>query len=321
MSSNALKLALESWFNIANYDDFRGLSDEQVKKQLDFRFGLLSEVENIEALYELGVNQLHDNCFESPDYYYWRSIVQGTPLIDFEKEYRTTEEIKFDEESHDLLLYVQRQAELDREEYLTDRPEEKLFWEQFDKIPGSFNHILKGNSVVKGLHITTLKEIHDELLNINVFGSGQLFDGIDPQYLRSDVNSVITDKNIRLYGRNTESVYLDIDLTGGTDAEILDHIKGLLPIWRKKLNIPSPKKLKVTPTVFKKALTYNLIPLLDLKIWSAMFGLTLTNQYCADLLFNNDPDRGTADYMKLTVKPWFKKVEALLIKEQYTDFY
>ncbi|WP_257468376.1 DUF6387 family protein [Providencia rettgeri] len=83
-----------------------------------------------------------------------------------------------------------------------------------------------------------------------------------------------------------EQVMISLDLTC-RDEYLIENITNLLPIWRKELNLPEPKRPISGDwnSVRKKILEYKIIPLIDLKSWAKATGNSITNGVLTVSLF------------------------------------
>lgn len=91
-----------------------------------------------------------------------------------------------------------------------------------------------------------------------------------------------------------------------TDHEILEAIKTLLPIWRKKTGYPEPQKILQKPSDMKRVVKYKLIPLLDLKSWANIEKVKIENRVLVTALFP-DGEYGENNLTQ-TIMPFLKKV-------------
>lgn len=107
-----------------------------------------------------------------------------------------------------------------------------------------------------------------------------------------------------------------IDLDGSTDAEILEELRELLPMWRKQLNLPEPAKNEcgvVGPSTIKRMIEYRVIPMLDLMIWAKINGFEYSAEQLSRVLY---PDViVSAKHVNDTRKPFAMK----FMDENYTD--
>jgi len=116
--------------------------------------------------------------------------------------------------------------------------------------------------------------------------------------------SVVSQK---FYLSAMETVDVSLDLKHYTDKEIVDDIKILLPKWRNELKIKEPpNKPHTEETRLKKVLHYEIIPLLDLKIWCEVNKNEITQSVYAGALFP-EHDRGDTEF-KQTIIPFLKKL-------------
>lgn len=307
---------LNSWFKLENYAYISQLNDEQVHEQINFRDLILDDAERLKDKHDLEQDALYENCFESPEYYRWRSVIQGKPVIDFSHEYRTQKEIEDDEEREQELRAIQAANEKDNQEYLDNNPKEKSFWLEFQRMTDNFHGLrVSGSNLVRGMEVKELKSIYEYFTEAGLIGKHHILNDLDARLFFADINMVIRSEFPELFNQGHNNFFTSIDLANATDTEILDQLRDLLPMWRKELNIPMPKKRTVTPTLFGKVASYRIIPYLDIRIWSALYGFRFTHQQYGDILFPDDSNRATSDYIKQTLLPHTLKVLAILDRE------
>ena len=307
---------LKKWFRLENYTDIATFSDKQIHEQISFRDIVISDAERLESKFDLAQDNIYENCFESPDYHRWRAVIQGGPIIDFSHEYRTPEQIKDDEKSERELRAIQDELAQDKQKYLDDNPAEKAYWLEFQRVTDHFNGLrVSGSNLVKAMDVKALKVIYEDFAEDGLIGEQHLLNGLDSKLFFADINMTMKSYGIDRYSHGYNDFYSSLDLANATDTEILEQMKILLPMWRKELDIPEPAKRAVTPSLFKKAASYRIIPYLDIKIWSALFGIKFTHQQYADILFPDNENRATADFIKQTVIPHTQKILAILDRE------
>lgn len=279
---------IPNWFNLSNYLGLKDLSDEEAFEQLEFRYALLLVLETqSSSLNE--ESQTEDNIFESPEHYRWRSIVRGGPIINFQKDYRTPQEIDDDNHAAEWLSKIQNDAEVNNKVYLKAHPQQQAYWSEWDKEMDCARlnrRALTANNAIKGIQVSQLSYIYNEFVENGLIGKQHILGGIAGSAHYSDISCAAIMNGINIYG-NT-GAYIDIDLAMATDDEIVRQIKLFLPKWRKTLNVPPPNSSKPTPTLFSKIVPYRIIPYLDLVIWSSLYDYHITHELFSNTLF---PDK------------------------------
>lgn len=304
------------WFVIENYEPFNKLEESQIVEQLKFRYGLLinptplSEVRELNGgLVPVDFNDHENSTFESPECFMWRAIIRGEPLINFQKEYRTLQEIEQDSENEDFMSAIQEQTELSNQEFLKSNPDEAQIFKEMEKSIEIYKRkstSLPGSNIVNTISVRSIKNIYESLVENNLLGEQHLMNGISSDTFFSDVNMALMENEIKLWGTSKHDVFLNIDLKSANDKEIIEQITNLLPLWRDKLNIPSPKVAKESPTLFSKVVPYKIIPYLDLRIWADLFGFQISYENICLSLF--DEGSRDTDSFKQVVIPHEKKL-------------
>ncbi|MDI5837818.1 DUF6387 family protein [Shewanella xiamenensis] len=142
-------------------------------------------------------------------------------------------------------------------------------------------------------------------------------DRIKPRSLESDAISYSDPRLIPIEGSQSDLAILAVNLEQADDTTILNEVAYLLRQLRQQLTIPAPKRKQTKQAniqTFKKALTYKVIPYLDLMLychnhmplthqddWQA---LSFTQPALVRLLFNNELD---IESFKKTHIPFYKK--------------
>ncbi|MBN3055185.1 DUF6387 family protein [Pectobacterium brasiliense] len=85
------------------------------------------------------------------------------------------------------------------------------------------------------------------------------------------------------------SVMIEIDLTAGTDEEIAESLKALLPQWRKIRGIePEPSdSVRFGYGTIKKIINYRLLPILDILIWAKRNDIRVSDDRLSTLLHSD----------------------------------
>ncbi len=85
------------------------------------------------------------------------------------------------------------------------------------------------------------------------------------------------------------SVMIEIDLTAGTDEEIAESLKAVLPQWRKMRGIePEPSdSVRFGYGTIKKIINYRLLPILDILIWAKRNDIRVSDDRLSTLLHSD----------------------------------
>ncbi len=114
--------------------------------------------------------------------------------------------------------------------------------------------------------------------------------------------------------RCREGAAIFINLEEFTNKELINDFQILLPKWRSQLNIEEPEDVILAKqTDIQKVLSYEIIPLLDLKIWCEMSNKEIAHSVYAGTLFP-DLNRGETEF-KQTILPFFNKITSLRYRE------
>lgn len=105
-------------------------------------------------------------------------------------------------------------------------------------------------------------------------------------------------------------LYLWLNIKRLTDDEVIEHIKIMLPQWRKEYGITEPEigLFRFGLSTIKKVISLRTIPMLDLMLWANHRGVKISNEQMSRLLYPNDSEviRGGAQ-IKDTDKPFAEK--------------
>ncbi|WP_263405455.1 DUF6387 family protein [Pectobacterium versatile] len=105
-------------------------------------------------------------------------------------------------------------------------------------------------------------------------------------------------------------LYLWLNIKRLTDDEVIEHIKIMLPQWRKEYGITEPEigLFRFGLSTIKKVISLKIIPMLDLMLWANHRGVKISNEQMSRLLYPNDSEviRGGAQ-IKDTDKPFAEK--------------
>lgn len=138
------------------------------------------------------------------------------------------------------------------------------------------------------IHLTTTKRIAQLGINSMVAGlfawdGGQQYK-IIPDYSDSFISEIFNDS----LTKNT--VMLEIDLASGTDEEIAESIRTALPQWRK-IKATEPDMSSVVRFGYgtiKKMVSYRIIAMLDILIWSKIHKVRVSDDRLSRLLYTDD---------------------------------
>jgi hypothetical protein len=133
---------------------------------------------------------------------------------------------------------------------------EVLFGAKF----GKPDNILSSSYIAKPITVAGVKDVAEA---VNIFSrhigpeeeakrSKQL-----AQYLRE---ARLNDKGV---------MFVEINLSEGSTEDIIEHLKVMVPKWKKELKVksPEPRDYRFGVSTIKKTLEYNIIPMMDLLFW------------------------------------------------------
>lgn len=216
-----------------------------------------------------------------------------------------------------------------RDHYQGQIPPHKMFWESYDNAISKFAKIIQGEPQIKDL------ESKKEIIKRKSISSSEAIEATSSEdaihhylYLENKgffaecdggsryrinreefINNslYIANREIALESwQYTQGLSVNIDLKFSNDYEILEQLKGLLPKWRKELDIPRPAKRILKNNIYRdKIYEIKLLPLFDLMLWSAIYQEKVSRKAIfSDVFndwFNNKPiDDKTYDQ---TIKP------------------
>lgn len=140
----------------------------------------------------------------------------------------------------------------------------------------------------------------DAISGQNVFTAsfnGMLLEREKIKPLVNNINSGDVDLFLREHFSilpKAEKVTVEIDLKNHTDREILIQLTNLLGAWREQLDIPEPNGITFKrKDHYLKLLSYQIIPLIDIKRWEALTGNIIEERVIINLLY---PDNFKLDY-------------------------
>lgn len=106
-------------------------------------------------------------------------------------------------------------------------------------------------------------------------------------------------------------LYLWLNIKFLTDDEVIEHIKRMLPQWRKEHSVGEPAigSFRFGLSTVKKVINLRVIPMLDLLLWAKRNDAKISYEQLSRLLYPNDSEviRGGAQ-IKDTDKPFADKV-------------
>ncbi|MBA4711546.1 MAG: hypothetical protein H2205_03520 [Citrobacter pasteurii] len=110
---------------------------------------------------------------------------------------------------------------------------------------------------------------------------------------------------------NGHPLYLWLNIKFLTDDEVIEHIKRMLPQWRKDYAVGEPAigSFRFGLSTVKKVINLRVIPMLDLLLWAKRNDAKISNEQFSRLLYPNDSEviRGGSQ-IKDTDKPFAEKV-------------
>lgn len=105
-------------------------------------------------------------------------------------------------------------------------------------------------------------------------------------------------------------LYLWLNIKLLTDDEVVEHVKRMLPQWRKEYGISEPEigSFRFGLSTIKKVIAFRTIPMLDLMLWSKRHDAKISYEQMSRLLYPNDSEviRGGSQ-IKDTDKPFAEK--------------
>ncbi|ELY3289573.1 hypothetical protein SMW60_004901, partial [Escherichia albertii] len=96
---------------------------------------------------------------------------------------------------------------------------------------------------------------------------------------------------------NLSRITVDIHLEEASTEEIIEHLKVLIPQWKRQLKMtsPAPREYRFGKSTFRKIIEYRLIPMMDLIFWGEDNGIKIPLSLISSLLHedsDNDRDEG-----------------------------
>lgn len=120
-------------------------------------------------------------------------------------------------------------------------------------------------------------------------------------------------------------VMIEINLTSGSDEEIAESLKAMLPQWRKirKIEPESLDSIRFGHSTIKKIIDYRLIPLLDILTWAKHHDIRVSDNHLSSLLHcDSDEENKTrmGSHIKNTDKPLALKTASKSFILQFYHF-
>lgn len=148
-----------------------------------------------------------------------------------------------------------------------------------------------------------------------------LWQGNDEYILnRNYAKKLIGDGMPDLFDR---TVMFEVDLGSGTDEEIAESLKAVLPQWRKVKHIsPDPiEAIRFGYGTIKKIINNRIIPMLDILVWAQEEGVRVSDIVLSRLLYSlDDEDIRSEEQIKDTDRPLAMKVATLDFVRQFHFF-
>lgn len=97
--------------------------------------------------------------------------------------------------------------------------------------------------------------------------------------------------------KNLARITVDIHLEEASTEEIIEHLKVLIPKWKRQLKMKAPaeREYRFGKSTFRKIIEYRLIPMMDLIFWGEDNGVKIPLSLISSLLHedsDNDRDEG-----------------------------
>ncbi len=278
METIKTKKDLPDWFDLKNYDCLVGLSNDELKWQLDARISVI----NLLKRYPNENSRQKDMILlkNLPEYQILKEMNNTSPLISSEHQ--------------------------------TCKTQGKILDVWLAKT-GSISGI-KASTV----SLINKRQKAIELKWKEDYIESQRDLGLSEQDKKIHANIYFLAQDYNILAKNSDdetickSLLLDIDIKKYTDKEIISDLAKLLPIWREQLSIEEPQDIKYAKkSDLKKILHYKIIPLADLYIWCKNYNVQIPHRVYAGVLFP-DFSRGEVEF-KQTIFPFFKK----LVSDEY----
>lgn len=130
--------------------------------------------------------------------------------------------------------------------------------------------------------------------------------------------------------KNLSSITVDIFLQEASTEDIIEHLKVLIPQWKKqlKMNDPAVREYRFGKSTLRKIIEYRLIPMMDLIFWGADNNDTKIPLSLISSLLHEDSDKDRDEGMLkatdyplamalLTDESYLKSFEDYMMKNNY----
>ena len=207
---------------------------------------------------------------------YWKGILSGKPNTN------ALLEKKFSDEDEDFNNYIKTLPEYEQKNYQSN---EHLL-----------DDVLSYDEAISPIEILQIIEYNKKIEIKGIYKKDKEFSYFKDDTLYSSISKIFND----------DVVACEIDLSSHTDDEIIASLKGHLPKWRKKMEVPEPEKRFIKSSEVSKIKAYKIIPLLDLMIWGGQTDSVIPNRVLAscvnpfgDVIGSEDLSGGNAKVSKL----------------------
>ncbi|MDY4379461.1 DUF6387 family protein [Pectobacterium brasiliense] len=131
--------------------------------------------------------------------------------------------------------------------------------------------------------------------------------------------------------KSLSSITVDIFLQEASTEDIIEHLKVLIPQWKKQLKMkdPTAREYRFGKSTFRKIIEYRLIPMMDLIFWGADNDIKIPLSLISSLLHEdseNDRDEGmlkATDYPLamafLTDESYLKSLEDYMMENNHLN--
>ncbi|MEQ9849711.1 DUF6387 family protein [Pectobacterium brasiliense] len=131
--------------------------------------------------------------------------------------------------------------------------------------------------------------------------------------------------------KSLSSITVDIFLQEASTEDIIEHLKVLIPQWKKQLKMkdPAAREYRFGKSTFRKIIEYRLIPMMDLIFWGADNDIKIPLSLISSLLHEdseNDRDEGmlkATDYPLamafLTDESYLKSLEDYMMENNHLN--
>ena len=119
------------------------------------------------------------------------------------------------------------------------------------------------------------------------------------------------------------TVMFEVDLASGTDEEIAESLKSVLPQWRKVRHMPSDplESIRFGYGTIKKIINNRIIPMLDILVWAQEQDVRVSERWLSRLLYSIDDEEVRYDnQIKDTDRPLAMKAMTIDFIRQFHLF-